>query len=60
MSARITFAVARRVLIQLRRDRRTLAMLVVLPCVIMTLLWWMFQDKPGFGFRALARGPQKP
>jgi ABC-2 type transport system permease protein len=50
----VTLAVARRVLIQLRRDRRTLAMLLVLPCVIMALLWWMFQDKPSFGFGALA------
>ena len=54
MSPRITFAVARRVLIQLRRDRRTLAMLLVLPCLIMTLLWWMFQDEPSFGFGSLA------
>jgi len=54
MNARITLAVARRVLIQLRRDRRTLAMLIVLPCVIMTLLWWMFTDRPGPGFSALA------
>jgi ABC-2 type transport system permease protein len=29
-------------------------MLLVLPCVIMTLLWWMFQDKPAFGFGTLA------
>jgi ABC-2 type transport system permease protein len=42
MNARILFAVAARVLIQLRRDRRTLVMLVVLPCLILTLLWWMF------------------
>jgi ABC-2 type transport system permease protein len=54
MNARITLAVTRRVLIQLRRDRRTLAMLIVLPCVIMTLLWWMFTDRPGPGFSALA------
>ena len=54
MNPRITLAVTRRVLIQLRRDRRTSAMLVVLPCVIMTLLWWMFQDQPDFGFTALA------
>jgi ABC-2 type transport system permease protein len=54
MNPRITFAVARRVLIQLRRDRRTLAMLLVLPCLVMTLLWWMFQDKPSFGFGTLA------
>ncbi|MGY2873034.1 ABC-2 type transport system permease protein [Marmoricola sp. URHA0025 HA25] len=54
MNPRITLAVTRRVLIQLRRDRRTLVMLLVLPCVIMALLWWMFQDKPSFGFGALA------
>lgn len=54
MSPRITLAVTRRVLIQLRRDHRTAAMLLVLPCVIMALLWWMFQDKPSFGFGALA------
>ena len=54
MNPRITFAVTRRVLIQLRRDRRTSVMLLVLPCVIMTLLWWMFQDRPAFGFGALA------
>lgn len=54
MSGRITLAVTRRVLIQLRRDRRTLAMLLVLPCAIMTLLWWMFTDVPGGGFSSLA------
>ncbi|RNM16703.1 ABC transporter permease [Nocardioides pocheonensis] len=54
MNPRITAAVTRRVLIQLRRDRRTSVMLLVLPCVIMALLWWMFQDRPGFGFAALA------
>jgi len=54
MNLRITLAVTRRVLIQLRRDRRTLAMLLVLPCLILTLLWWMFTDLPGRGFDALA------
>lgn len=44
MSARITLAVAARVLRQLRRDHRTLAMLLVLPCLLMTLLWWMYRD----------------
>jgi ABC-2 type transport system permease protein len=41
------------VLIQLRRDRRTLAMLLVLPCLMMALLWWMFKDLPGSGFAHL-------
>jgi ABC-2 type transport system permease protein len=47
MSVRILLAVTARVLTQLRRDRRTVAMLLVLPCVLITLLWWMFQDLPG-------------
>jgi ABC-2 type transport system permease protein len=38
------------VLNQIRRDHRTLAMLLVLPCALMTLLWWMFDD---LTFRAL-------
>lgn len=42
MSARITFAVTTRVLIQLRRDHRTLAMLVLVPGLILALLKWMF------------------
>ncbi|MEP6815610.1 MAG: ABC transporter permease [Marmoricola sp.] len=45
MTPRITLAVAIRVLTQLRRDHRTLAMLLVLPCALMTLLWWMFDDR---------------
>jgi ABC-2 type transport system permease protein len=50
MNPRITLAVAGRVLIQLRRDHRTLAMLLVLPCILITLLWWMFDDLPGNSF----------
>ena len=42
MSPRITLSVAMRVLRQLRHDPRTIAMLVVVPCVLLTLLWWMF------------------
>ncbi|WP_243056272.1 ABC transporter permease [Nocardioides sp. SR21] len=48
MSPRILGAVAGRVLVQLRRDHRTLAMLLVLPCALITLLWWMFEDTPIF------------
>ena len=32
---------------QLRRDHRTLVMLLVLPTLLMSLLWWMFADLPG-------------
>jgi ABC-2 type transport system permease protein len=53
MSARSTGAVTTRVLTQLRRDHRTVAMLLVLPCALMTLLWWMFDSLPGNGFSSL-------
>ena len=42
----VTAAVATRVLAQLRRDHRTMAMLLLLPTLLMTLLWWMFLDTP--------------
>jgi ABC-2 type transport system permease protein len=44
VNPRIALAVATRVLTQVRRDHRTAAMLLVLPCLLITLLWWMFQD----------------
>lgn len=44
MNPRIVAAVATRVLIQVRRDHRTLAMLLVVPGALIALLWWMFQD----------------
>jgi ABC-2 type transport system permease protein len=47
MNPRITFAVATRVLTQIRRDHRTAAMLMVLPCLLISLLWWMFEDVQG-------------
>jgi len=42
MAPAATLAVTTRVLNQLRRDHRTMAMLIVVPCVLLTLLWWMF------------------
>ena len=42
MTPTTTLAVSGRVLTQIRRDRRTLAMLLVLPCLLMTLLWWVY------------------
>ena len=45
MTPRVTLAVAGRVLAQLRRDHRTVAMLLVVPCVLLALLWWMFDGK---------------
>lgn len=46
MTPRVTLAVAARVLAQLRRDHRTVAMLIVLPALLVTLMWWMFQGSP--------------
>ena len=58
MTARITLAVAARVLTQLRRDRRTLAMLLVLPCLVLALLWWMFEGDATAGSAGFSRlGP---
>src|SRR5215207_11288519 len=53
MNARITFAIAARVLTQLRRDHRTLVIMLVLPCLLISLLWWMFDDLPGNTFDRL-------
>ena len=56
ITPRITLAVARRVLTQLRRDHRTLAMLLVVPCLLMTLLSWMFGELPGGAFDRIGPG----
>jgi len=42
MNPSITLAVAHRVLLQLKRDHRTMALLLVVPCALLALLWWMF------------------
>jgi ABC-2 type transport system permease protein len=44
MTPRITLAVTVRVLTQIRRDHRTLAMLLVVPTLLISLFWWMFED----------------
>jgi ABC-2 type transport system permease protein len=46
MTARATLATARRVLAQLRGDRRTIALLLVVPVVLLTLLRYVFADQP--------------
>jgi ABC-2 type transport system permease protein len=48
MNARITFATAGRVLSQLRHDHRTLALMIVVPCVLISLLAWVFEGTPTF------------
>ena len=47
MSARTTWAIAERVLRQLRRDPRTIGLLVVVPCVLMVILRYAFDGQPG-------------
>ena len=56
MSPRTLLAVTGRVLAQLRRDHRTLAMLLVVPCLLMSLLWWMFDELPGEMFDRIGPG----
>jgi ABC-2 type transport system permease protein len=46
MSARITLAIAGRVLTQLRHDPRTVALLIVVPSVLVTLLRYVFDARP--------------
>ena len=46
MSPRLTLATARRVLRQLRDDRRTLALLLLVPCVLMALLRLVYEGQP--------------
>ena len=40
-------ATARRVLLQLRADPRTVALLLVVPCVLIGLLAWVYDGSPG-------------
>ena len=47
MSRRITLATAARVLRQLRRDPRTVALILVVPCVLETLLKYVLDGLPG-------------
>ena len=46
MSARVTGATALRVLAQLRRDPRTIALVLVVPVVLITLLKYVFDGRP--------------
>ncbi|SCG37388.1 ABC transporter permease [Micromonospora halophytica] len=46
MSARILAVTTGRILRQLRHDRRTVALLVVVPTVLLTLVYFMYVDQP--------------
>jgi ABC-2 type transport system permease protein len=46
MSPRITLATTARILRQLRHDRRTIALLVVVPALLLTLMRYVFDSQP--------------
>jgi ABC-2 type transport system permease protein len=46
MSGRRTIATARRILAQLRHDPRTIALMLIVPCVLMALLRYIYDDQP--------------
>ena len=48
MSARVTLAVARRVLLQLRHDPRTVALLLVVPCLLLILIRYVLDSHDEF------------
>lgn len=43
-SLKVSFATARRILTQLRHDPRTVALIFVVPCVLLGLLRWLYDD----------------
>jgi ABC-2 type transport system permease protein len=46
MSPRLVLATAKRVLMQLRHDPRTVALMLVVPCVLLTLMRYVFNAQP--------------
>jgi ABC-2 type transport system permease protein len=48
MNLRLTLVTAGRVLRQIRHDPRTIGLLVVVPCVLLGLLAWIYQSTPVF------------
>jgi hypothetical protein len=46
VSARVTLATAGRVLWQIRRDPRTLALLLVVPVILLTLMYLVYENRP--------------
>jgi len=47
MSLRILLSTTRRVLTQLRHDRRTVALVIMVPVVLLTLVYYLFEKQPG-------------
>jgi ABC-2 type transport system permease protein len=42
--ATTTFATTKRILQQLSHDHRTIALMLIAPCLLIGLLWWVFSD----------------
>ncbi len=53
MSARLLAGTARRILRQLRHDHRSMALVLVLPVVLLTLVYFMWENQPQFDRIAL-------
>jgi ABC-2 type transport system permease protein len=53
MNLRITRTTAARILRQLRSDHRTVALMIVVPCVLLGLLAWIYADLPGDVFNRI-------
>jgi ABC-2 type transport system permease protein len=47
MSPRILGSSTRRILSQLRHDHRTIGLMIVVPIILLTILYFMFEDAPG-------------
>jgi ABC-2 type transport system permease protein len=41
---RTTFGTTKRILQQLSHDHRTIALMLIAPCILISLLWWVFSD----------------
>jgi ABC-2 type transport system permease protein len=46
VNPRILASTARRVIAQLRNDKRTIAMIIVVPALLLTLIYYVFNDRP--------------
>ena len=49
MSPRTYLATTRRILAQLRADRRTLGLIAAVPALLLTLLYFVYRDSPAWG-----------
>ena len=47
MNPRILGSTIKRILSQLRHDKRTIGLLIMVPVLLLTLLYFMFEDSPG-------------